>query len=120
MPWAPSLVGPPGEAIEELYLRSLPSLCRPSQRGDVFAIINRPDYYAQGGSRILSRMRRTSSFTIKPLPPRPGSLLHAEFGERRSANFGPFRYRYLAFLSSFRNPFGLVSEVPNSAGYSLW
>ena len=51
-------------------LRSLPSLCRPSRRSAVFAVLKHRDFNAQGRSSILSRMRRTSSFAIKiPLPP---------------------------------------------------
>jgi hypothetical protein len=47
---------PPGEAVEELYAPYHRCACRagPSRRGAVFARTNRPDYYAQGGSKGFS------------------------------------------------------------------
>ena len=99
-----AVIGPPGEAVEELYnpYHRCASRAGPSQRGAVFAPLKHQDYYAQGGSSELSCMRRTSSFRINcPLLPwAPPSC-------RYCGQFRPFPY--LALFSSYHTCFDLAS-----------
>ena len=107
-----AVIGPPGEAVEELYdpYHRCAGRAGPSQRGAVFAPLKHQDYYAQGGSSELTILHEKNllSFRIN-CPLLPWATPSCRYCGATSANFGPFRY--LVFFSSYCTRFDLVIEV---------